>query len=155
MTSHQLRSPTGVSHTLRASPGGTVVGSQPSCRIASEVIAELNQERALDGLVGVTILFRDDLKPRPPFYLRDFKSFDRMVEDVFDRVNLIVGEPDGVIPNLESYRTLAWHGAYTLVARVRFIDELVKQPEIAECLDWFADIDFPEPDPDGIGLDLN
>ncbi len=134
------------------------MGRQAACRIDPQVVAQLNHGRECewDDLISVTLVFRDDLKPRPPFTVSAFKRFDRMVQDVFDRVNEKVGEDDdAIIPNVETYHSLADLGAYALTARVRFIDELVKQPELAECLTSEASIDLPDPDPDGIGLDLD
>lgn len=102
----------------------------------------MNRQRHMNGLVGVTVVIREDLRPGPPWSDAILRRFDRLVEDILDSVEVTVG-PHPHWNHLGCFID-PWVGAFTLSARVSFLDELIKQPEVAECIDALDSIDLPE-----------
>jgi hypothetical protein len=104
------------------------------------VLAELAQSRPDNHPISTTIILRSDLKPTPPWTWTKFNRFNRLVDDILDRVTDLIGDDeDGIIrPHIDSLNVDPTHAAISLIARVAFVDELLTQPEVAECLDGTA-----------------
>jgi hypothetical protein len=104
------------------------------------VLAELAELRADNHPISTTIILRSDLKPAPPWTWTKFNRFNRLVDDILDRVTDVIGDgEDGITrPHIDSLNVDPTHAAISLIARVAFVDELLKQPEVAECLDGAA-----------------
>jgi hypothetical protein len=120
-----------------------------TCRIDSQVAQAMNEARAHDGTVGVGILLKEDLRPAFPWTYDQFRAFDRLVEDILSRVEDTVG-PHPHNNHAGAYIDPA-RGAFRLgAARVSFLDELLKQPEIAECVDRLKFMELPETEAKGL-----
>ena len=115
------------------------------CRIDPKVASEMSKRRSLNELLRVGIVLRENLRPTPPWTDAAIRRFDRLVEDILDRVEEAIG------PHPHGNHLGAWvdpeRGGFQLSAHISFLDELVKQPEVAECIDDLDFIDLPEPDP--------
>jgi hypothetical protein len=123
------------------------------CRVDPAAARELNDRRSRNGLADVTLILRADLVPSPPLTREKFNRYERMVEDILDRVTERVGPggDEAYRPHVEWLTVDPWRNACVLTARVRFIDELLKEPEVVECLDGLAHHLLEERK--GVGLD--
>ncbi len=110
------------------------------CRVDPAVAAELARYRPYNDFVSVTIIVRRDLRPSPPWTDAKSRRFNHFVDELLYRVADTMEEDDEIRmrPHVEGLMNDHTHGAIALDARVELIDKLLKQPEVAECLDGEA-----------------
>lgn len=103
-----------------------------AARVDPALLAAINSRRRGDRHIAVTVVLQKDLHPGQPATTGGFRKFQCTVDDLVERVSdLATGEPDWVFTDPAK-------GAFELLARVSFVELLLLQPEVAECLNDLA-----------------
>jgi hypothetical protein len=110
-------------------------------RIDPLLLEAMDRLRPGDRHVAVTVVLRDDLRPSPPWTSAKFRRTRHLIDDLLGRVTDAVGPRS--IDHLDVWRD-AIRGAFIVHARVSFVERLLLQPEVGECLYDIPLFDIPE-----------
>jgi hypothetical protein len=108
-----------------------------SCLVEPDIAAELDAARPRNRHVDVTVVLHDDFMPTLRSWER-YEFFRRRVEDVLDRAAETLGEHSDHRAFVDGFSVDPVLGMVAVSARVRFIDALLAQPEVAECRNGYA-----------------